>query len=219
MKDGATARSNEWCFTWNNPNKSLVEKRHYEKFGNSAAWWIMQYEKGENGTLHLQGCIKFKKEYSTMILDKIFPGAHWVQKESAEQADYCDKLETLEGEQFRFGQVPLTYRGQGIISRDNLYKWQRELEQELLQPVDPRKIYWIVGEDGNEGKTAFVKYMNWYHSYQFITGGKTADIGEAVKDWLSSAKGIIVDIPRNAPVEEYNYDSMEMFKNGNLGLT
>ena len=77
----------------------------------------------------------------------------------------------------------------------------------------------MVGAKGNEGKTAFVKYMNWYHSYQFTTGGKNGDIGEALKDWLDASKGVIVDYPRNLDPEEYNYDSLEMFKNGMLTLT
>lgn len=210
---------NTWSFTWNNYELNRVKDLHYNKLRSKAAWWIMQQEKGAQGTPHMQGAIRFKKKVSLNYLKQVLPHAHWDKIESDEQIDYCNKLETLDGDQFRYGQVPLEFRGQGILEPQALYTWQAELEKELLGPVNDRKIIWICGKNGNEGKTAFVKYMNWYHSYQFVTGGKTGDIGESLKDWLSSAKGVIVDYPRNMDPEEYCYDTLEMFKNGMMSLT
>jgi len=39
------------------------------------------------------------------------------------------------------------------------YKWQKDLLSLLLEKPDKRTVYWIVGKEGDEGKTALAKYL------------------------------------------------------------
>lgn len=74
-------------------------------------------------------------------------------------------------------------------------------------PVDSRKIYWIVDETGNTGKTYLTKYLV-MNKGAFIGGGKRADIF-AGYDFEEIA---LFDFPREAEELKGIYGSIEKIK-------
>lgn len=80
--------SRYWCFTLNNYTDEEVEQLMDGNFGNI----VFGYEKGENGTPHLQGYIEFEKKTrpSETIKNKRI---HWEKRKgSREEAfNYCIK--------------------------------------------------------------------------------------------------------------------------------
>lgn len=81
-----------WCFTLNNPESTQVE---WPDFVRYAVW---QLERGEQGTLHLQGYVEFSKVMRLSGCQKVLSKAHWTRKyveSTREQArNYCMKPDT-----------------------------------------------------------------------------------------------------------------------------
>jgi len=93
--------------TINNPHKAdAFEKWATEK----AKYFIYQYEKGEKGTLHIQGYIIFKGNQRISTLKKLHATAHWeVRRGTHEQArDYCKKADSRVSNDlcFEYGEEP-----------------------------------------------------------------------------------------------------------------
>lgn len=91
-----------------------------------------------------------------------------------------------------------------------LRPWQEETLSRL-ENQDDRKVLWVYGEDGNEGKTWLALYL--VHSKQayYVQQGKEADIAFAFKD----QKVVVFDYTRSKEVTA-SYSMMEAFKNGIL---
>lgn len=92
MMKGYRQRSKHWCLTLNNPTEAdaVVEPG---KDGSPFVYLILQREKGEGGTPHLQGYCVFKKLTYLSSASKIWPRAHLeVKRGTAEEArHYCMK--------------------------------------------------------------------------------------------------------------------------------
>lgn len=79
-------QSRNWVFTWNNPpfhgdNDSEVEAEALEFFNEQYAeqkWSFLswQLERGESGTLHVQGYVQFAGNKRLASLRHFFPGCH-----------------------------------------------------------------------------------------------------------------------------------------------
>nr|QXP07660.1 MAG: replication associated protein [Arizlama virus] len=94
------------------------------------------------------------------------------------------------------------------------HKWQLDLDEELLKYPHPRKIIWIFGLAGNEGKTEFVLHHTAkYNSLCFTQFGGARDAACMLQgaDW--NKRHVLVDLPRNAEHKSI-YEPMEMIKNG-----
>lgn len=102
-----------WCFTINNPrdtdyfwvdlhaNPVLIDKE--------VQYLICQEERGEEGTLHIQGFVIFKQELRLTQLKRICARAHWevCRGTNAQASDYCKKDDTYTGGyRFCFGELP-----------------------------------------------------------------------------------------------------------------
>lgn len=86
--------------------------------------------------------------------------------------------------------------------------WMEEVEA-LMETKDCRRIIWVYGPQGGEGKTTHAKYLFKTRDAFYTTGGKTGDIAFA---WDHEPL-VLFDIPRCA--EEYvNYGIIEQLKNG-----
>jgi len=86
-------------FTINNPKKT-----------NPLEWTgvrflVYQKEKGDKGTLHLQGYVQFECEKALSACKKVDPTAHWeVRMGTHEEAvAYCTKKDTRVGSPIRMG--------------------------------------------------------------------------------------------------------------------
>ena len=107
------SRAQRWCFTINNPTEADWFWRDLEEHGlvqdKEVKFFIVQLEKGENGTPHFQGYIIFKDRLRMSQLKKINARAHWeVAKGTVEQnIAYCSKEDTYTGGlRYRWGSIP-----------------------------------------------------------------------------------------------------------------
>lgn len=97
-----------WCFTINNPVDS--DKFWENEVLNEIEYYILQEERGEQGTIHWQGFLILKKKQKlTWMKRHINERAHWeISRGTNEQArDYCRKEDTYTGGlRKEFGQLP-----------------------------------------------------------------------------------------------------------------
>lgn len=207
-QDSATYR---WCFTLNNYSEN--EYNDLLNFStNSAKVWIIGKEIGENKTPHLQGYINLKTRTRLTALKKINNRTHWeITKGSEEQnLKYCSK----DGD----------YKTNALIKREpkiitNLYDWQSEMENILLNEHNDRTVHWICDRKGCTGKTQFLKYMVYNHKCIFTNGGKRNDIMNLLynqQKYLQSANPAIIiwNLPRDINKDFISYEAIENIKDG-----
>ena len=99
--------------------------------------------------------------------------------------------------------------------------WQKQLEEELQLPADPRNIFVYVNTKGNRGKSFFkntyaAKYPN---TCMYYEEGKAEDIKHVISNLEYDVRVIFLDLSRQVFDEKYgtdfiNYKLMESLKNG-----
>nr|WAE42589.1 MAG: replication associated protein [Cressdnaviricota sp.] len=100
--------SRNYVFTLNNPlgDLDLSSLTHVVK---GAVW---QKEKGESGTVHYQGYVRFKKQMSLLQLKALQPllGAHWEPRKGthSQALEYCIKESTRVSGPWYFGDIVLS---------------------------------------------------------------------------------------------------------------
>lgn len=69
-----------------------------------------------------------------------------------------------------------------VIQEGELRIWQAELEQELLEDADDRSVMFYVDEEGNKGKSWFIRYMvsKYPDTVKVMAPGKLADMAQEV---------------------------------------
>ena len=155
-------RARNWFFTWNNyDSNSKTQLTQY--FGDNQ--YVIGEEKGEQGTLHLQGCVMFANARKFDTLHTIFPKVHWeVTKKVAASIAYCKK----EGRYIT--NIPPNREEQYIQYMEAEYKdvvwkpWQQQVLDIINGPVDKRKVHWFYEIDGNTGKSFLAKYIEWKYA-------------------------------------------------------
>lgn len=193
-----------WCFTLNNYTDFEYSSIVYI-FEAKARLFIIGDEVGDSGTPHLQGYVEFKQKCRPLGLFS-FKRIHWEKSKGSKEENiaYCSKQKVLAS----FG-LPKPIK---VI--DNLYKWQQDIEDIILQEPDDRKVYWFWEENGNVGKSAFIKYCCVKHKVAFCCGGKYADIMNLIFNTdMDKVNCVMFDIPRcsNGCI---SYSSIESIKNG-----
>lgn len=189
--------SKNWCFTVNNYNSQDIDM-----FLNSCSsivpQFIFQEEKGENGTPHLQGYLKFatkKRPLSYFKSTKV----HWEKCRSVSASiEYCQKGDSRIGETFRRGiNAPF------VQTIEKFYPWQEEILSLLKKSPDTRTLYWFWEPKGCAGKTTFQKYVFTHLDGVLIVSGKASDMKHAVVEYLNSNNNcypriILCNIPRSS---------------------
>lgn len=165
------------------------------------------FEVGECGTPHLQGylSLKIKKRITGITKLDGFKRASLraVRNEDA-LIDYIKK----DGDCWLFG-FPKPIK---II--EELYGWQKEILEIYNTEPDDRKVYWFWEDNGNIGKTAFIKYMVVKHQVLFCSGGKYSDIMNLVFNQdMDNCKAVMFNLPR-ASKGCISYSSLESIKDG-----
>ncbi len=95
--ESGNTRSLSYCFTLNNYTANDIENLLYD-FKNSVCY-CFQEEKGENGTPHLQGVVKWKLQRSFKTMKKINSKIHWERCRNIKQSVlYCCKDDTRNGQ-------------------------------------------------------------------------------------------------------------------------
>lgn len=69
-----------------------------------------------------------------------------------------------------------------VIQEGELRDWQAELEEELLKEADDRTVTFYVDDEGNKGKSWFIRYMisKYPEDVQVMAPGKLQDMAYAV---------------------------------------
>lgn len=153
-----------WVFTWNNIPESkwsnlilYLENFEFKKRGSNVPlalfdFAMYQIEKGENGTIHAQGCFHLTHPtHYSFLMNKVaepYDMKWWVEplyKNSTleKAANYCDKHFThIEGP-YTFGMI----KGQG-------YRSDLDIGEEIIQNGISREI---------KKSSTYMKYSGWCH--------------------------------------------------------
>lgn len=201
-------RSRAWCFTINNYSEEDV--RAVKLLPGECVCGI---EKGENGTPHLQGVIRFESARTFQSVKKMLERAHIekCQKWNASK-NYCSK----DGEMIRTITDTLTHRVRDPLSEKELYPFQKRVLDLMTQESDERSILWFWEPTGGAGKTSLAKSLCIRYPKEILyLSGKTNDIKFAVASFTekNTLKMAIFDFTRT--VEDYvPYEALESIKNG-----
>lgn len=170
-------------------------------------WFIIQEEKGAEGTAHLQGTLKLKRRKRLSELKKLNTKIHWeATKCVTSSLAYCTKEATRNGCQWVHGiQVP-----EPLILQEP-YGWQLPILSIIQQQPSPRTIHWYWDPNGGVGKTTLCKYL--VVKYQAIyVSGKSSDIFHSISK-APSKKLVLFDFPRSQQ-DFINYAAIEKVKDG-----
>lgn len=201
--------SKVWCFTYNNPEEKFID---FITSNYRIVKYVFQLEKGENGTTHFQGCIKFDSNVRPKNLfgpdwDKI----HWEKCSNWEASvRYCQKRESRVRGPWIKGENKI--QDLKILKRDELRDWQKDIVDIIEQEPDERKIYWFWEETGGVGKSAFTKFLVARHNAMLLTG-KANDMKYAIANAGVYPALVVIDCPRS--MKDYiSYPGIEEIKNG-----
>ena len=103
-----------------------------------------------------------------------------------------------------------------------LKPWQEKLLK-LMKPSE-REIIWIVGKNGNEGKTWFQKYLKNTHGASKVFQASIKKNSEGIIHALSKRILPLIDlfifnVPRCFHIEDFPYGILEEIKDGNAAST
>lgn len=190
--------------------------------------YIFGQEVGDEGTPHLQGCVRFNKKERFTAVSKLFLPIkiHWEKMigKWLQAVDYCKK--EMQGNWGKIhGNIPeaskFKPREKRVMEaeyKDVVWRsWQQEIIDIIDGPVHPRKIYWFWEPDGN---SHLVRYdLPLFMNYRCIVGGGKKDnvfhqVAVAYeKDEDADPQLILMDIPRSAQ-KWCSYGALEDLKNG-----
>lgn len=206
---GCNTRSRAWCFTYNNPPKDISDLIKYFSTGE----YLFQTEIGEEGTEHLQGVIRWKNDKKFSTLKNWNKNIHWSMcKKWKASLIYCSKEDTSTGE--RWSNIREYKPLKDSIIGKELYDWQKWVK-ELYEDVEPdeRTINWIYDEEGNKGKTTFVRHMCIHHKDILYVSGSSKDIKCGIVKHLESKNIRMVIFGFTRSVEDYvSYQAIEEIK-------
>ena len=106
------------------------------------------------------------------------------------------------------------------VGNVELKPWQESLLEYVQQPCD-REIFWVVGQEGNEGKNWFQKYVkSWLGARRVVTGidikANSASIFQALRKCpIATADIFFFNIGKSMKkFDKINYDALEKMKDG-----
>lgn len=233
-------RFRAWSITWNNPKISGKEFNKLLKNSGSAQH-TFQLEKGKSGTPHFQCCVRFVNAKSFTAVKKLIPKANLQPaRDFKTLLVYCSKEDTREEGPWLWGitedqlekyktevdkknlakngdKIKLEKKLERIQANTitELKEWQRELEIELEGEADDRKIVWVCGKTGGEGKTAFSRYLaqKYEGDLLYLNSGKSADITFALSQIPAGAEVVIFNFTRTNE-GKISYQAIEQIKDG-----
>lgn len=170
-------RNRSFCFTHNNHSDADIQNILTLEQDKNVEVLVVQAERGEEkGTPHLQGVVKFKNAKTLSAAKKLLGKVHiTVCRNLQASITYCSKAAG------RIKSICNKGKPEELRVIKNLRPWQRHLldvvEAELKEPND-RIIHWVY-DNGNTGKTAFIRYLM-VHFGAILLGGKGSDAKCAV---------------------------------------
>lgn len=106
------SRTKNWLITWNNPpfailadnelspdhavDQMIVKWADEQLTAGAFKHLTWQLERGESGTLHLQGYVQFARRVRLSTVRRVFPGCHAEARRGTheEAVEYCSKEDT-----------------------------------------------------------------------------------------------------------------------------
>ncbi len=209
-------RSRHWFLTWNNYVKAGPDKSIDVLLAiGGLIKYVIQEEKGDEGTPHLQGVMSFRsaKKWSTL---RRHAKIYWKPCRNVMAAkNYCSKLETSTGHCWNKGYSVKKKKLVDPLEGKKLYKWQLEIVNLAESIPDDRKIYWYWSDKGGIGKSALVKHLV-MNNDAILIGGSWRDAYYAIAQRVDKDKEVellIFDLPRSQG-NKISYTAIEGIKNG-----
>lgn len=174
---------------------------------NGAERCVVGEEVGDDGYLHYQARVVWKKGHSFEQCIMVLPGCHWSET-SVRDFKYVEK----EGKFWRSWEGALA-----PFATMELYPWQNEVIERIQHQGD-RKITVLIDEYGNSGKTTMAKAITARHI------GAYCPAMDESKDYMAwalahqTAKVFVLDIPKSDSRKKNAdlWSAVEQMKNGYL---
>ena len=152
-------RSRSWVYTLNNYTEDEIKA--VNKLVSESQRYCFGFEKGLNGTPHIQGYVQFKNQRRFTALQKALPRAHWERAKGTpdENHKYCSK----EGD-YRANFTPKLTREdlKNLVVGEYANVLWKPWQQAVIDMVDSctstRTIHWIYEPSGNVGKTYLARF-------------------------------------------------------------
>jgi len=201
--------------TWNNYSEVDFEKL-VSYCRDKCQDFAINKEIGEEGTPHLQFCMKFKNAKEFTTLKNQFPACHLEKaKNWGAVKNYCTKAETSICEAV----TPCTRRPlKDPLEGKEPKEFQKFIMDLVDTEADDRTINWIYDPVGCAGKTTLAKHLCINHPGKILyVSGKAADIKYGVTSFLDNEINdlylLFIDLTRS--VENFvSYEAIEAVKNG-----
>lgn len=218
------SRARGWCFTVNNYTEEQKISLSQLTQSQGVKFFIYGYEKGIQGTPHIQGYIYFKTQRTFKGLKRLLPTAHW-EKAGGSHDDnykYCSKdgdfITNMTAPKKKVTREELMEMVKSTVYNEVQWKpWQQEILDIVAGPTHPRKIYWYYETTGNVGKTFIARFLC-LQPGTVICEGKRGDVFNQVNSIITAGtqpKLVIVDCPRTC-LDFLSYTAIESLKNGLL---
>lgn len=233
-------RYRAWFATINNPKISAEELDELLQEAGSTQH-TFQLEIGKKGTPHFQLCVRFQNAKSFSAVRKLLGKNHIEPVKSWNSSIcYCTKEDTRSKGPWLWGiseekleeirakedgaKAAKDFEKKKLeakilrIAESNITKlknWQKQLESELEGEADDRKIIWVCGKRGGEGKTAFARYLaeKYKSDLLYVNSGKSADITFAASEIPGGAEIVIFNFTRTNE-GKISYQAIEQLKDG-----
>lgn len=174
--------------------------------------WVCQLERGEektaknpDGYLHYQGRLTLiKKRRCKELAQLLREVVGWskitvkptVDGNTTKTAFYCLKNDTRVDGPWKMHDATATYRRYKLLTKEELYPWQSELDDRLAA-FDERTVNMIIDRHGCKGKTALCRYLNAQGKVKiFKAMDSIKDIMQAVMSIGTPHEGYVFDVPR-----------------------
>jgi len=199
-------KARAWSITQN--NYSQTHHNIFLQETKDCKYWIIGKEVAPTtGTQHLQVYLYYKNARSLEDMKKTFPQAHIEKAKGTPEQNkvYCSKEHDFETN-FIIEEPVKT------IKEEQLYDWQKKVEDFCNNEPDDRTIYWIHEPIGKTGKSSFCKYMKvkYENKVCITTSAKSNDILTSVETYY---KTYIFDFTRSQEGFE-PFNAIEQIKNG-----
>ncbi len=205
-------KGKSWFLTWNNYTETSVETL----LSLSPKKWMIQEEKGKEGTPHLQGILTFIADKTWLYLSAQVPECYWdLCRSVTASVKYCSKIDSRNGRIWMNGYKPKSVEVRDPLVGKKLYKYQKAVIKICGQQPHDRRIYWLWSRKGSIGKSALTKHLVLTMD-AIVVGGKWRDAYFAITKKVESGvhpRIVIFDLPRSMG-NKISYVAIEGIKNG-----
>jgi len=208
-----------WLFTWNNYPENWKDILDCALSAKVIGYIYGKEIAPTTGTPHIQGYIELKEKMRWTEF-KLPKQIRWMAKgknaKTSHNIKYC-------GEDGDFYCSPnfKPPRELKILHPSQFFEWEKDVITILDKEPNDRTIHWFWEDDGNVGKSIFVKYICYTYN-AVLCAGKNSDMKYAIVKHIERTGRapdiVILDIPR-VNLRYVSYTGIEEVKNGCFAST